>query len=109
MRSPLSTLLRNKKNKTTLINHSLRCLLLYFVCCCLNTHYFIMPDQTQIPRVLWAQQREHVLLTIAVPDIEKVDVKFEDVSVSFKGESTSTDANEKNIYQVKIDLYEKID
>ena len=66
----------------------------------------VMPEQTQIPRVLWAQQRETVLLTIAVPDIEKVDVKFEEDSVNFHGESNSKD---KSIYAVKIDLYEKID
>jgi hypothetical protein len=67
-----------------------------------------MPEQTQIPRVLWAQQREHVLLTITVPDIEKVDVKFEEDSVSFQGQSSS-DAKDKNVYAVKINLYEKID
>jgi len=68
-----------------------------------------MPEQTQIPRVLWAQQREHILLTIAVPDIEKVDVKYEEDSVSFKGQSTLSDAKDKNVYEVKINLYEKID
>jgi prostaglandin-E synthase len=68
-----------------------------------------MPQQTQTPRVLWAQQRETVLLTIAVPDIEKVDVKFEENSVNFHGQSTSADAKDKNEYAVKIDLYEKID
>lgn len=66
-----------------------------------------MPEQTQTPRVLWAQQREHVLLTIAVPDIEKVDVKFEEDSVSFQGRSSS--AKDANTYAVKINLYEKID
>ncbi|CAF3355151.1 unnamed protein product [Rotaria sp. Silwood2] len=68
-----------------------------------------MPEQTQIPRVLWAQQREHVLLTIAVPDIEKVDVKFEEESVSFQGHSTSSNAKDNNTYDVKINLYGKID
>jgi prostaglandin-E synthase len=68
-----------------------------------------MPEPTQIPRVLWAQQREHILLTIAVPDIEKVNVKFEEDSVSFQGHSTSSDVKEKNVYEVKINLYEKID
>ena len=68
-----------------------------------------MPEQTQIPRVLWAQQREHVLLTIAVPDIDKVGVKFEEDSVSFQGHSASPEVKEKCIYAVKIDLYEKID
>jgi len=66
-----------------------------------------MPEQTQIPRVLWAQQREHVLLTITVPDIEKVDVKFEEDSVSFQGQSSSSNAKDKNTYAVKINLYEK--
>jgi hypothetical protein len=65
-----------------------------------------MSEQTQIPRVLWAQQRETVLLTVTVPDIEKVNVKFEENSVSFHGQSTSKD---KTVYAVKIDLYEKID
>jgi len=68
-----------------------------------------MPEQTQIPRVLWAQQREHVLLTVTVPDIEKVDVKFEEDSVSFQGQSTLANTKDKNVYAVKIDLYEKID
>jgi len=68
-----------------------------------------MPEQIQIPRVLWAQQRETVLLTVAVPDIEKVDVKFEESSVSFNGQPSSTDAKDKIVYAVKIDLYEKID
>lgn len=68
-----------------------------------------MPEQTQIPRVLWAQQKEHILLTIAVPDIEKVDVKFEEDSVSFQGQSNSSNANDKTTYAVKIDLCEKID
>jgi len=68
-----------------------------------------MPEQTQIPRVLWAQQRETVLLTIAVPDINKVDVKFEEDSASFNGHSSSDDAKDKTTYAVKIDLYEKID
>jgi len=68
-----------------------------------------MPEQTQIPRVLWAQQRETVLLTVAVPDIEKVDVKFEESSVSFNGQPSSTDAKDTTVYAVKIDLYEKID
>ncbi|CAF3197915.1 unnamed protein product [Rotaria socialis] len=67
-----------------------------------------MPEQTQIPRVLWAQQHEHILLTIAVPDIEKVDVKFEEDSVSFQGHSSSNPKG-SNAYAVKIDLYEKID
>ncbi|CAF3282309.1 unnamed protein product [Rotaria socialis] len=66
-----------------------------------------MPEQTHIPHILWAQQRETVLLTVAVPDIEKVDVKFEENSVSFNGQTTSV--KEKNTYAVKIDLYEKID
>ncbi|CAF4329450.1 unnamed protein product, partial [Rotaria magnacalcarata] len=60
-----------------------------------------------IPHILWAQQRETVLLTVAVPDIEKVDVKFEENSVTFNGQTTS--AKEKTTYAVKIDLYEKID
>jgi prostaglandin-E synthase len=68
-----------------------------------------MPEQIQIPRILWAQQREHILLTIAVPDIEKVDVKFEEDSVSFQGQSTTSNAKDKNVYAVKINLYEKID
>ncbi len=68
-----------------------------------------MPEQTQIPRVLWAQQREHILLTIAVPDIEKVDVKFEEDSVNFQGQSSSDDAKNKNVYAIKINLFEKID
>lgn len=68
-----------------------------------------MPEQTQIPRVLWAQQREHVLLTIAVPDIEKVDVKYEEDSVSFQGHGTSSNGKDKSTYEVKINLYEKID
>ncbi|CAF3709017.1 unnamed protein product [Rotaria sp. Silwood1] len=68
-----------------------------------------MPEQTQIPRILWAQQHEHILLTIAVPDIEKVDVKFEEDSVSFQGHSTSSNGKDKDIYAVKINLYEKID
>ena len=68
-----------------------------------------MPEQTQIPRVLWAQQRENVLLTIAVPDIEKVDVKFEEDAVSFQGQSKSADAKDKGAYAVKIQLFEKID
>lgn len=68
-----------------------------------------MPEQIQTPRVLWAQQREHVLLTIAVPDIEKVDVKFEEDSLSFKGNSTSSNAKDNNVYEVKINLYGKID
>jgi hypothetical protein len=68
-----------------------------------------MPEQVQIPRVLWAQQREHVLLTIAVPDIEKVNVKFEDDSVSFQGHSSGASSKDKNVYEVKINLYEKID
>jgi len=67
-----------------------------------------MPEQVQIPRVLWAQQREHVLLTIAVPDIEKVDVKFEEDSVSFRGQTSSSN-KDVNVYEVKINLYEKID
>jgi len=68
-----------------------------------------MPEQTQIPRVLWAQQREHILLTITVPDIDKVDVKFEEDSVSFRGQSSSSDVKDKNVYAVKIDLFDKID
>lgn len=68
-----------------------------------------MPEQSQFPRILWAQQREHVLLTIAVPDIEKVDVKFDEDSVSFQGQSASSKAKEANTYAVKIDLFEKID
>jgi prostaglandin-E synthase len=68
-----------------------------------------MPEQTQIPRVLWAQQRDNVLLTIAVPDIEKVDVKFEEDSVSFQGHAGSSSPNDKLVYAVKINLYEKID
>ena len=66
-----------------------------------------MPEQTQIPRVLWAQQREHVLLTIAVPDIEKVNVKFEEDSVAFQGQTSN--AKDKITYEVKVNLYEKID
>lgn len=66
-----------------------------------------MSTQTQIPHVLWAQQRDHVLLTIAVPDIEKVDVKFEENSVNFSGKTAS--AKDSVTYAVKIDLYEKID
>ncbi|CAF4990320.1 unnamed protein product, partial [Rotaria socialis] len=54
------------------------------------------------------QQHEHILLTIAVPDIEKVDVKFEEDSVSFQGHSSSNPKG-LNAYAVKIDLYEKID
>ncbi len=106
MRSPPSTLLKEKKQEDP--HQSVHCLF-YIGCCCLNTHFSIMPEQTQIPRVLWAQQREHVLLTIAVPDIEKVDVKFEENSVSFQGQSTTADVKDKNVYEVKIDLYEKID
>ena len=68
-----------------------------------------MPEQTQIPRVLWAQQRETVLLTIAVPDIEKIDVKFEEDSVSFNGQPSANNAKNKDNYAIKIDLYEKID
>jgi len=68
-----------------------------------------MPEQIQIPRVLWAQQRETVLLTIAVPDIEKVDVKFEESSVSFHSQQSTTDAKNKNVYGLTIDLFEKID
>ena len=68
-----------------------------------------MPEQTQIPSVRWAQQREHVLLTVTVPDLEKVDVKFEEDSVSFQGQSGSKNNKEKINYAVKIDLYEKID
>jgi hypothetical protein len=68
-----------------------------------------MPEQIQIPRVLWAQQRETVLLTIAVPDIEKVDVKFEESSVSFNSQQSTTDAKNKNVYGLTIDLFEKID
>ena len=68
-----------------------------------------MPEQTQIPRVLWAQQREHVLLTIAVPDIEKVDVKFEEDSVSFQGQTKVSNAKDTMIYAIKVDLFEKID
>jgi hypothetical protein len=68
-----------------------------------------MPEQTQIPRVLWAQQRETVLLTIGVPDIEKVDVKFEENLVTFNGQTSSTNPKDKNVYAVTIDLYEKID
>jgi hypothetical protein len=68
-----------------------------------------MPEQSQIPRVLWAQQREDVLLTIAVPDIEKVDVKFEEDSVSFQGQSGSGNAKDKSAYAVTIPLYGKID
>lgn len=68
-----------------------------------------MPEQTQTPRVLWAQQRENVLLTIAVPDLEKVDVKFEENAVSFRGQVSSGKPNEQTVYAVKIDLYEKID
>lgn len=97
---------REKKQEDP--HQSLHCLV-QIVCCCLNTHYSIMPEQTQIPRVLWAQQREHVLLTIAVPDIEKVDVKFEEDSVSFQGHATSSGAKGNNVYEVKINLYEKID
>ena len=65
-----------------------------------------MPEQTQTPRVLWAQQHETVLLTIAIPDIEKVDVKFDEESVSFNGQTGSTD---RTMYDVTINLYEKID
>jgi hypothetical protein len=68
-----------------------------------------MPEQIQIPRVLWAQQRETVLLTIAVPDIEKVDVKFEEDSVSFNSQLSEANAKDANAYAVKIDLFEKID
>jgi prostaglandin-E synthase len=68
-----------------------------------------MPEQIQIPRVLWAQQRETVLLTISVPDIEKVDVKFEENLVTFNGQTSSTNPKDKNVYAVTIDLYEKID
>ncbi|CAF1084750.1 unnamed protein product [Adineta steineri] len=68
-----------------------------------------MSEQTQIPRVLWAQQRETVLLTISVPDIEKVDVKFEENSVHFHGESKASNSKNRNVYAVKIDLYGKID
>lgn len=68
-----------------------------------------MPEQTQIPSVRWAQQREHVLLTIAVPDLEKVDVKFEEDSVAFQGHSASKNAAGPTNYAVKIDLFEKID
>jgi prostaglandin-E synthase len=103
--SPLSMIL-GKINKTPISYFlTLLCNLLY----CLISHYLVMPEKTQIPRVLWAQQRETVLLTIAVPDIEKVDVKFEESSVNFHGESTSTNAKDKNIYAVKIDLHDKID
>lgn len=68
-----------------------------------------MPEQTQIPRVLWAQQRDTVLLTVAVPDIDKVDVKFEDNSVSFSSQPAKANSKDKTVYAVKIDLYEKID
>ena len=68
-----------------------------------------MPEQSQIPRVLWAQQRDTVLLTIAVPDIEKVDVKFEENSVHFNSQPASDKAKDKTNYAVKIDLFEKID
>ena len=66
-----------------------------------------MPEQTQIPRVLWAQQHETLHLTIAVPDIDQVVVKFTDDSVNFHGQTTS--ANENIVYDVHIDLYDKID
>ena len=65
-----------------------------------------MPEQTQIPRVLWAQQHETVLLTIAVPDLEKVNVKFDEDAVNF---SSQPNAKNQTAYAVKIDLYEKID
>ena len=68
-----------------------------------------MPDQIQIPRVLWAQQRETVLLTIAVPDIEKVDVKFEEDSVSFNSQQAGVNTKDKNVYAIKIDLFGKVD
>ena len=68
-----------------------------------------MPEQNQIPRVLWAQQHETVLLTIAVPDIEKVNVKFDEDSVSFNSLPSETNAKNPTTYAVKIDLFDKID
>jgi hypothetical protein len=65
-----------------------------------------MPETALIPRVLWAQQREAVLLTVAVPDLVKVNVTFEEQSVTFRGQSNS---DKTIMYEVKIDLYEKID
>lgn len=97
--------LTGKVNKT-LIKHFLTSLCINAYCV-VSITIRIMPEQTQIPHVRWAQQRETVLLTVAVPDIEKVDVKFEESSVSFRGEAKS--AKDTNTYAVKIDLYEKID
>jgi len=43
---------------------------------------------TSSPQTKWAQQPEQLLLTIAVPDIDQVNVKFEEDSVYFHGKST---------------------
>lgn len=76
---------------------------------CVINHHSNMPEKTQIPRVLWAQQREHVLLTIAVPDIEKVNVQFGEDSVEFQGQTKATNPKDQIVYAVKIDLFDKID
>jgi len=62
---------------------------------------------TSFPQTKWAQQPSQILLTIAVPDIDNVNVKFEEENVHFHGKTT--DKTNPITYELKIDLYGKID
>ncbi|CAF5183684.1 unnamed protein product [Rotaria magnacalcarata] len=40
------------------------------------------------PSIKWSQNKDHILLTIAVQDIEKPEISIEPTKLHFKGEQT---------------------
>ncbi|CAK1579336.1 unnamed protein product [Parnassius mnemosyne] len=62
-----------------------------------------MTDETLRPPVLWAQEREHVFLTI---DIESKDpeIKIEKSSVYFKG----VNVRDNKVYEVSLPLHSEV-
>ncbi|CAF0875803.1 unnamed protein product [Didymodactylos carnosus] len=63
-------------------------------------------SNASFPKVLWAQQKDSILLTVAVPDIDEVDCKFEEDKLHFHGKAAD---KTNTVYEIKIDLYGKID
>ncbi|CAF0828114.1 unnamed protein product [Adineta ricciae] len=56
------------------------------------------------PSVKWGQKKDHILLTIAVQDIEKPEINIEPAKLHFKGQQTKG-----LIYDATLEFFDEID
>ncbi|CAF4364990.1 unnamed protein product, partial [Adineta steineri] len=59
---------------------------------------------TAHPSVKWGQKKDHILLTIAVQDIDKPEINIESTKLHFKGQQT------KGLnYDATLEFFDEID